>query len=330
MKKSTIAIILLTLVFFVVVVTRFGELNLIVNSFREGIWYFLFLAFLFQVAFFAFQSEVRRSLYRILGIKERFWPMFRLTFLAMFVGTVIPLHIGGFALFLGEAKAKKYSQSRALIGSLTYFLFDYLGFILTLCLALFLLFRLGDLNQYQIIGSIVLIVFVSGATWLVFHTLEKESRIKKATRLALKLIPKKKRTKFIPVSKIDHLATNIMRAKQYFTKRKKQLWHPALMAVLTQASGVMVLVCCFLAYGLPFNFTIIITVYAMAMLFLVMAVTPYGIGTVEFIMTLTLTGFGRPLGEALLLTLTFRFFTFWVPLFFGYLSSKKVKNILLD
>lgn len=327
MKRSTIVFILITFFVSVAVITQLGELKLIFKTFEKGVWYFLVLALAFQLLYFAAQSEVRRSLYRIQGIKEDFWTIFKLTFLAMFVGTVIPFHVGGMALFLTEAKVKHYSRSKVLIGSLAFFFFDYMGFIVMLALALFLLFRHGNLNSLEVLGSGVLLAVVLGVAAAIFYILREESRIKKSLNKISKLLPKKRRAKWLPDSEIEILAKEMIEARKYFGQKKRKLWQPALFAVFTQGFGVLVLASCFLAYDIPFSLIVLITTYAMAMLFVMVAITPYGVGSVELVMTATLGGFGIDLTQALLLTLTFRFFTFWVPFAVGYISSKKLDII---
>lgn len=292
---------------------------------KEGKWYFLILAFILQILYFSFQSEIRRSLYSILGIHEKFWDMLKMTFSAMFLGTAIPsLHMSAMALFMSEAKAKKYSQSKALVASLTFILFDFLGFFFFLILALVLLFKIGDLNKFQIFGAVSLVAIISATAAALVYTLKKESHVHWVLGKVSRLIPKKKRREWMPQTEIDLIAKEAIEAKTFYSKKKYNLWLPLAMSLLTQTSGALTLMACFLAFGVPFTFTVIMVVYAMAMLFQMVAITPYGIGTAEVALTVTLTSVGIDAGTSILIMMTFRFFTFWLPMTTGYISTKRL------
>jgi|GEM_PF-2046393 len=328
MKPRNIFITVTTIIFLVVIFLGFKEIRLAVGYLASGIWYYLLLALLSQIFFFIFQAEIRRSLYRILDIREKFQDMLQMTFSAMFLGTAIPsLHMSALALFMGEAKAKHYSQSKALVASLTFILFDFLGFFCFLILGLVLLFRLGDLNRFQIFGAAFLFAMITGMAWLINFALQKEERIGWFFGKIAKLIPKSKREKWMPQKEIDMIARESIEAKDFYAEKKYKLWQPLLLSLITQSCGALTLTFCFLAYGIPFTITTILIVYAMAMLFQAVAITPYGIGTAEVALTLTLTSLGMPINTALLLMMTFRVFTFWIPMAVGYLSTRRLKFI---
>ncbi len=325
MKRPSIFFIIMSVFLLVIFFAGLKELSLIGQSLQDGIWYFLILAGLFQFIFFAFQSEVRRSLYKILGIKEKFFSMLKMTFSAMFIGTVIPsFHMAALGLFMKEARTKGYSHSRALVASIGFIFLDTFGFFIALVFALFLLFRLGNLNIYQLISSGVLFFAVLGGGVFVLYAMRREENIKKFFLKLSKFLPKKQRTRWLPDDEIEIMAKETIEAKKYFFERPQKLWKPFLFVGLTQIAGALTLMCCFLAFGIPFTFTTIVVVYAMAILFQVVAITPYGLGSAEFFLTIILSNFGISLTRSLMLILVFRFFTFWIPMLAGYLLLRKI------
>lgn len=313
----------LTAVLILIVATGVKELQLVAKSIREGVWYFLILAGAFQVLYFVFQSEVRRSLYSILEIKEKFWDMLKMTFSAMFVGTAIPsFHMAALGLFMQEAKSKNYSQSKALVAGITFLFFDTLGFFIALILALFLLFKMGDLNKFQVISSAILLGIVFGGMIGIKYVLKNEQRVLKFFKKISKILPKKQRKKWFPEKELELISKEAIEAKIYYLQKIYKLWKPTAFALLTQVAGAATLASCFLAYGMHFTVSEIVIVYAMAVLFQIVAITPYGLGSAEFLLTVVLSNFGMPVSQALLLTLTFRFFSFWIPMLTGYISLR--------
>lgn len=325
MKRPNIFFIVMSLFLLVIIGTGIKELSLIGRSLKDGVWYFFILAGLFQLAAFAFQSEVRRSLYRILEIREKFLQMMKMTFSAMFIGTAIPsFHMAALALFMKEAKLKGYSHSKALVASIAFIFFDLFGFFAALVFALFLLFRLGNLNNYQLVSSGILFLAVLGGGIFILLALRKEEAIKKMFQRISRFLPKKQKNRWFPPTEIEMMARETVEAKKFYLRKPLLLWRPLFFSLLAQTAGALTLMCCFLAFGVPFTFTTIIVVYAMAVLFQIVAITPYGLGSSEFFLTIILSNFGVNLSTSLMLILVFRFFTFWTPMLAGYLLLQRV------
>ncbi len=65
----------------------------------------------------------------------------------------------------------------------------------------------------------------------------------------------------------------------------------------------------------------------MGMLFLIVSITPQGIGVVEGVMTLVFTSLGVPAAQAAVVSLAFRGLTFWLPLLIGFILLRRVKVV---
>ena len=84
----------------------------------------------------------------------------------------------------------------------------------------------------------------------------------------------------------------------------------------------------FLALGTPFSVGTLVGGFAIAYLTLIVSPTPSGLGVVEGVMTIALNTLRVEMAAAALITLTYRFITFWFPLIVGlaafrFLNSKK-------
>jgi uncharacterized protein (TIRG00374 family) len=80
---------------------------------------------------------------------------------------------------------------------------------------------------------------------------------------------------------------------------------------------MLILICAFLSFEVPFSAGTIIAGFSLAYLFLIVSPTPSGIGVVEGLMPIALTSLNVNWSQAVLITLTYRTVTFWVPFGIG-------------
>jgi glycosyltransferase 2 family protein len=97
---------------------------------------------------------------------------------------------------------------------------------------------------------------------------------------------------------------------------------PTLLALTKQALLLMVFFLNFLAFKVSISVGSLIAGYSIGYLFLIVSPTPAGLGVVEGMLTLTLRSMYVPIGAAAVVTLGYRFFTFWFPFFFGLISLR--------
>lgn len=80
----------------------------------------------------------------------------------------------------------------------------------------------------------------------------------------------------------------------------------------------------FLAFGVDVNFIQVFISHAIMYLFLVVSPTPNGIGFVEGIAQLVMSGIGIPKDAAVVVTLAFRGIIVWLPIFLGFFAFRHV------
>jgi uncharacterized protein (TIRG00374 family) len=80
----------------------------------------------------------------------------------------------------------------------------------------------------------------------------------------------------------------------------------------------------FLSFDVPFSAGTIIGGFSISYLFLVVSPTPSGIGVVEGIMALSLNSLHVEWSQAVVITLTYRAITFWIPLGVGALAFRSL------
>jgi uncharacterized protein (TIRG00374 family) len=102
-------------------------------------------------------------------------------------------------------------------------------------------------------------------------------------------------------------------------------WLLMTLAVLLAAHLVNmgVLYSLFLAFSQSIQIGPLVAGYAIGILFLIISVTPQGVGIVEGIMPLTFASLGVPASAATIAVLAFRGLTLWLPLLLGFLLLRR-------
>jgi hypothetical protein len=106
--------------------------------------------------------------------------------------------------------------------------------------------------------------------------------------------------------------------------KKKQLLWPFLFSLNNFALLICALAFTFLALGTPFSVGTLVGGFAISYLFLIVSPTPSGLGVVEGVMTVALNSLRVQWEAAVLITLTYRFITFWLPLVIGAIAFRRL------
>jgi hypothetical protein len=77
----------------------------------------------------------------------------------------------------------------------------------------------------------------------------------------------------------------------------------------------------------PFSVDTIIAGFSIAYLFLIVSPTPSGIGIVEGIMPIALSSLNVNWSQAVVITLTYRAVTFWIPLAVGAWTFRSLHTV---
>ena len=100
---------------------------------------------------------------------------------------------------------------------------------------------------------------------------------------------------------------------------------PALHTLFVDGLEIVVLGVCFAAFpgrGVAVTVPMLVAGYAISTLFLVVSVTPQGLGVVEGVLAAMFVSFGVPLGHAAIVVLAYRGLSFWLPLLVGFLALR--------
>ena len=276
------------------------------------------------------QPALYHSLYRALGLKIRFGELLPVVWAGRFLDIVTPAAgLGGTALLLEDARRRQLNAGRVAVANTLYFLLNFAWFAILLLCSLALLFVWHDLKTYEIApASILFVGLILGIIALILVSLRPLiferilawfcDRINSGARLILK-------RDLVSRAQISEFVSHFVEALQVLRASKGAMARPIFHAILVDVLEIFVLGACFLAFpgatdgGAPISPGLLLVGYSIGTLFLVVSVTPQGLGVVEGVMTAMFVSLGVPLERAAVVVLVYRGLSLWLPLLAGFL-----------
>ena len=306
--------------------SRVAELEQVIDSLREGDPAWLAMAVVVQFLWMLNVSASFWVLYRILGIRERFFRLGLVSVSAQFVSVIAPS--GGMAVMVADGKRRGLQSGRVTTAGAVFVFFEQSSLLAVVLLGLFLLFRLNQLNTASVLAALVL-AGIALATDLVL-VMGMRSPILLAnvlTRLGTilnRILHPILRRDSVDLSRARPFAEDVYEGLQIVRKSPGKLLLPGVLAFSSKALLIIILGLIFKAFGQPFTVTMLIAGFSIGYLFYIVSPTPSGVGFVEGAMTLVLTSLGLSLAVSAVITLTFRGITFWLTILYGMLALRWV------
>jgi uncharacterized protein (TIRG00374 family) len=325
MRKTFLVIVLLLAIVFIVF--SFSELENVVETIKRSNWRYLVAALLLEVLWLYNMAVTFRLLYRLVGLKEDSRHLMLVAAAANFVNVVAPsAGIGGMAVFIDQAKQRNHSTGRVTVVGALFVLFDYAAFICVLALGLIVLIRRHNLNAGEITASFILLVIAASMAFLLYLGYQSAAALGRALAWLARLVNRMAR----PFIRRDYL--DEARAYTYSEEmaegltelrgKRKEFILPFLYALNNKALLICVLAMTFLALGTPYSAGTLVGGFSIGYLFLIVSPTPAGLGIVEGALPIALKSLRVQWEAAVLITLTYRFVTFWFPLGVGVLAFR--------
>lgn len=329
MRKPVFIAILLLGVFFVI--TRMAEVEEIVRTSQQGDWRFFLLALTAVLAWLINVAVSYKTIFQATGIDEKFTKLILLAAAANFVNVVAPsAGVGGMAVFVSEAQRRGYSTGRVTMAGVLYVLFDYAGFLCVLFLGLIVLIRRHNLTAAELAATTLLVLIAAAMAAFIYIGMQSSKMLRNvlvwmARRINRLLWPFIHRP-YLSEERAHSFAQDAAAGLVELRRNPQSLITPFGLALSNKTLLISILFFVFLAYKTPFSIGTLVAGFSVAYLFLIISPTPSGIGVVEGVMTLVLRSLYVPWGLAALITLTYRGFTFWLPLIFGLIAFRYISR----
>ena len=325
MRKIIVALVLLLAIVFVFL--RFSELQDFLTTLHHSNYRFLIAAFVVELIWMFNSATDYGSIYRLVGLKEKTRHLVLVATAANFVNVIAPsVGIGGMAVFLDDAARQNHSTGRVTVVGVLYILFDYLAFFCVLSLGFVVLIRRNNLNPGEITAAAILLILAGAVAFLLFLGYKSTEELGKALAWLARLVNRMLRPfihrDYINTERPFTFANEVGEGIAMLRGKREELLWPFLFALNNFALLICVLAFTFLALGTPFTVGTLVGGFAIGYLFLIVSPTPSGLGVVEGAMTIALNTLRIDMAAALLITLTYRFITFWFPLALGAVTFR--------
>lgn len=312
-----------------VIALSFSELETILLSLRQAHPGFIVMAILIQMLWFLSAARMYQSIFHLLGIHEGVFTLSRMATAANLINVVAPTAgVGGIALFVSEARRRGHSPGKVTLAAALFLLLDQAAFLVILALGLIVLVRRNDLNAGEISASVFLLgiaVLYALVLYLGYRSEEKlGSLLAKMARLVNRIVRFFRKQDYLSETRAHAYAHEISEGFAGLNEKPSSVIRPVLWGILGKGLLMLILIFAFLSFEVPFSAGTIIAGFSLAYLFIVVSPTPSGIGVVEGLMPIALTSLNVNWSQAVLITLTYRTVTFWVPFGVGALSFRSL------
>ena len=300
----------------------FSELETILFTLQRAHLGFFLLALAVQTVWFISSGRMYQSIFHLLGVHEDVLTLSRIATAANFINVVAPTAgAGGVALLATEAHRRGHPTGKVTVAAALFLLLDQAAFLVILSLGLIVLVRRNDLNAGEISASLFLFGIAAtygSVLYIGYRSAEKLGNLlAKLARAVNWVVHLFRRENYLSEERAHEFAHEIADGFSGLTEKPSSLIRPVMWGIFDKGLLMLVLICAFLSFEVPFSAGTIIAGFSMAYLFLIVSPTPSGIGIVEGIMPIALTSLNVNWSQAVVITLIYRAVTFWFPLAVG-------------
>ena len=315
------------------IVSQFGEIRQILDVLGRGNGWLILLAVLLQIGFFLNGAAAIQSLYTITGTQGSLRNLLSVILASTFASLVAPTGTwGGVTFFVHAQRQRGIRSGVTLFVNVLYLLLDYLVVALILVVGLTSLALRQDISRLQIVAAALMGALLFALILFIFLIVEAPALpltlIQGMLFFANKVARLFKRSIDIPrtLRSIEVFRGNFSRVM----RERNLLTRPFLHVVVNHLLYLSTLSLLFTAFGVALELPVLISSYALILLFTIISLTPSGLGFVETIGTLALSTQKVPVNAAVVIVLTYRLLTFWLPLIVGYFAMRNLRLSLAN
>jgi len=286
-----------------------------------------------QLENYAAYAHLYQEFLRILGNKQPFKRMYKVSLELNFVNHVFPSGgVSGFSYFATRLKPYGVTTAQATLTQTMRFFLTFASYVILLFIGLFLLALGGNASNMIILIScslafLTVFAIVGGA-----YIISSESRIKHYTKSLTKAANKvlhvlrPKHPETISLQRVEKVCNEMHHNYLILKEKLPQLKGPFFYSSLANVTELATIYVVYIAYGQFVNPGAVIIAYALANFAGLIAVLPGGIGVYEGLMTAVLVSAGVPAGLAISVTVMYRVINLALSLPVGYYFYHKALN----
>jgi len=305
----------------------FGELGSIVKTLQQATMRYIVLGIFLQLIWFVVAGLSYKTLYKALGLEETMTKLTLLNASANFVNTVAPTGgAGGMAVFIGAASKDGHPVGKVTVASMLFLFVDYVAFLFVLTLGLIVLFRRNQMGATEVGASSVMFIIATVLGFMLYLGSQSGKALGNVLAWMARFVNRAARPfihrEYLSEARAHEFAEEMAKDLRSLPERPRSLVLPFVYSLIGKILLMMILMCVFLAFQVPFSAGTIIGGFAISYLFLIVSPTPSGIGIVEGVMPLALSSLRVPWSQGIIITLAYRGITFWLPLGIGAIAFR--------
>ncbi len=320
---------LLLIGFLWLVIRQFNEIEKITKTFAQGQWQWVLVAAGLLLINYALYALLYQLAFATVGIASRMRDLLAITFASIFVNATTPTAgTTGFALFIDDARRRGHSSTRSTVAVLTVVVADFGAFCLLLVVGLVELFRLHELQFYELIAALLLFLLVGAMAtalglglwrprWL-HHVLR---RLQQGVNYVGGWV---RHPDWLTADWSERNAAEFTTAARVMAAQPHKLAYTVFVALTLHIVAILSLYTIFLAFHQPAHFGVLMAAYTMTILLSIISPTPSGMGIVEGLMPVIYVSLGLPIAAATIISLTFRGLSFWFPMLIGFIMLRRL------
>jgi uncharacterized protein (TIRG00374 family) len=285
-----------------------------------------------QTAYYYLYAAQYKYAFATVEVASQVHELIPVMFASIFVRTLVPSGgASGAVVFVDDAARRKQSPALATEGTLLVLALDLSTMVPLILYGLVYLDVRGTLRVYQVIGSILFILFIGALAAALFTGRWAPSLLQLALTMlrhaANQLAQAMGRGEALPPDWPRRTAEEFRRAANDIFSHRRSLLYTAGIASAAQLTNLVTVTFVGLAYGWPLGISTTIAAFSMDAVFSVVAIVPNGLIVAEAVMTEVLSSLGLPFEVALVITLVYRGLSVWLPLLVGFLFLRQVRSL---
>ncbi len=341
MNWRKVVFLFLVLAFGVFLLGHFAQGEALLRTLKRGQPLWIGVAIWLQLGTLANQTSFYQALYASLDLPIHWRDLWPNVLAGHFLNVVTPsAGLGGTALLMNDARLRGFDMGRAALANTLYFALNFVWFGVLLMLSLAFLSRRHELLPAESAAAATLFTVLALAAFaLIFLAVRPRTflRVLENAGQRINVMSQKMvHRALFPTTEIVHFIEGFGASVRQLQGSHTKLLRPILHAILVDSLEIAVLAACFQAFpaviphlhhhATAITLPLLVIGYSIGTLFLVVSVTPQGLGVVEGVMTAVFASLGVPIERAAVAVLAYRGLSFWMPLWIGFLALRWTTN----
>jgi len=282
------------------------------NLHRVNLWWIASMIPI-QILNYHAQTKLYQGLFKVVGNKLRFWPVYRVALELNFVNHVFPSGgVSGISYFGVRLRRGDITGGKATLVQAMKLALVFISFEVLLVVGLVFMAGEGRINNLVILAASSISTLMFVGTLVFIYVIRSDYRIKATfsgltnfINTAVRAVFPRKR-EVLNLARVERVVEEFHHNYKVIERNYKQLKGPFWWALVINATEVGAIYVVYIAFGEWVNLGAVILAYAVANFAGLVSVLPGGVGIYEALMTGVLAASGVPAALSLPVTVMYR------------------------